>query len=233
MRAHPIKREQSESRPEDPAAPATAAERVLEHLRRDILSGALRPGARITAEELAARYAVSQMPVREAIRVLAGEGVIETTPHRGARIVTVDAAFIRNVYDMREALEGMLAERCAERASAAEAARMRNLAAAHAAAVERGDLAQVVQLDRQLHLAMAETAANPPAWRAITIGRGLIEALRLRTGFSPVRLARIVHEHEALVHAVETHDSRTAGLVARLHVVGARDDLLAAFEAAR
>ncbi|WP_372621973.1 GntR family transcriptional regulator [Falsiroseomonas sp.] len=226
-----IKRGKRGAGAEGPAGAATTADRVQDRLRGDILSGALKPGARITVEELAARYDVSQMPVREAIRVLSGEGVIETSPHRGARIVAVDAAFIRNVYDMREALEGMLAERCAERAGKADVARLRALIAAHAAAVERSDLGQVVLLDRQLHLLVAEIAANPLACRAITIGRGLIEALRMRTGFSAPRLARIVHEHEALVRAVEARDSRTAGLVARLHVVGARDDLVQALAA--
>lgn len=204
----------------------TAAEQVHARLREDILSGALAPGARITVEELARRYAVSQMPVREAIRMLAGEGIVETTPHRGARIVAVDADFIRNTYDMREALEGMLAERCAERASAAARAEMRRLVEAHAAAVEAGMLERIVALDRQLHLAMAEAADNAPARRALTLGRGLIEALRLKAGFSAARLARIVQEHHELVAAIEARDARTAGLVARLHVIGARADLL-------
>jgi len=204
----------------------TAADQVRERLREDILTGRLTPGARVTVEELASRYAVSQMPVREAIRVLAGEGILETSPHRGARVVAVDADFIRNTYDMREALEGMLAERCAERAAPSDVAAMRGLVGAHAAAVEEGAIDRVVALDRQIHLALAEAAANPPAQRALRIGRGLIEALRLRAGFSPARLARIVHEHHALIDAIEARDARTAGLVARLHVIGARDDLL-------
>lgn len=210
------------------ASPPTAADHVRERLREDILTGRLSPGARITVEELATRYAVSQMPVREAIRVLAGEGILETSPHRGARIVAVDADFIRNTYDMREALEGMLAERCAERASPADVAAMRALVGAHAEAVRDGARDRIVALDRQLHLALAEAAANPPARRALRIGRGLIEALRLKAGFSPTRLARIVHEHHELIEAIEARDVRAAGLVARLHVIGARDDLLRA-----
>jgi DNA-binding GntR family transcriptional regulator len=87
---------------------------------------------------------------------------------------------------------------------------------------------RIVALDRQLHLALAEAAANPPARRALRIGRGLIEALRLKAGFSPTRLARIVHEHHELIEAIGARDARTAGLVARLHVIGARDDLLRA-----
>ena len=162
------------------------------------------------------------------IRVLAGEGIVETSPHRGARIVAVDADFIRNTYDMREALEGMLAERCAERATPAARAEMRRLVEAHAAAVATGARERIVALDRALHLTLAEAAANPPARRALVLGRGLIEALRLKAGFSATRLARIVHEHHELIEAIEARDARTAGLVARLHVIGARDDLLRA-----
>ncbi|WP_439577758.1 GntR family transcriptional regulator [Elioraea sp.] len=214
------------TRPSPLSAAATAADQVRERLREDILTGRLAPGARITVEEVATRYAVGQMPVREAIRVLAGEGILETSPHRGARIVAVDADFIRNTYDMREALEGMLAERCAERAAPADVAAMRALVAAHAEAVRDGARERIVALDRQLHLALADAAANPPARRALRIGRGLIEALRLKAGFSPTRLSRIVHEHHELIEAIEASDARAAGLVARLHVIGARDDLL-------
>jgi DNA-binding GntR family transcriptional regulator len=205
----------------------TASDDVVRRLRQDILGGALPPGTRIKVEELARRYDVSPMPVREAIRTLEGEGIVETSPRRGARVVAIDEGFIRNVYDMREALEGMLAARCAERAGPADVAAIRATAAEHEEAVRGGALEAVVDLDRRLHLAIADAAGNPPARRAITIGRGLIEALRLRAGFTPTRLARIVQEHTALADAIAGRDAHAAGLVARIHVIGARDDLLA------
>jgi DNA-binding GntR family transcriptional regulator len=221
---------------ETPAArggSATASEEVVALLRAEILAGAVLPGTRLTAESVASRYAVSPMPVREALRVLEAEGLVEMLPRRGARVVATDTDFIRNVYDVREALEGMLAERCAERARPAEAAAIRELVARHGAAVAEGSIEEVVALDRSLHLEIARIAANPQAQRAITIGRGLLEALRRGVGYAAPRLARIVQEHHALAAAISAGDARTAGLVARLHAIGAREDLLAALAAAR
>ena len=213
--------------PQAPAARATVSGDVVERLRRDILDGAHPSGSRLKVGVLARRYGVSPMPVREAIRILDAEGLVETSPRRGTRVVTVDDAFIRNVYDMREALEGMLAARCAQRAGRAEVGTVRSIIADHVAAMEGGDMIAVIELDRRLHLTIADVAQNPQARQALTIGRGLIEALRVRVDFSPARRADVVREHRMLADAIDAGDSRTAELVARIHVIGARDDLLA------
>ena len=71
---------------------------------------------------------MSHMPVREALRELRGEGVLEVLPHRGAVIRGVDRRFIRNLYDVRGAIEGMLAERCAEQIDADSIARLKRAA---------------------------------------------------------------------------------------------------------
>ncbi len=93
---------------------ATTAMRVAADLRQRILTGEFAPGSRLKIDDIAAICAVSHMPVRGALHMLEREGVLDVLPHRGAVIRPVDARFVRNVYDLRAAIEGMLTERCAE-----------------------------------------------------------------------------------------------------------------------
>ena len=95
-------------RPSDAAAlGATTATRVAAELRRRILAGEFTPGQRLKIDDLASLLAVSHMPVREALRELEGESVLEVFPHRGAVVKGVDERFVRNFYDIRAAVEGM------------------------------------------------------------------------------------------------------------------------------
>jgi DNA-binding GntR family transcriptional regulator len=206
---------------------ATTASRVAADLRRRILAGELRPGQRLKLDELAALCAVSHMPVREALRELEGEGVLEVQPHRGATIRGVDARFIRNFYDLRGAIEGMLAGRCAERIDAAGLAALR--AAAHDvdAAARRHDAEGVVAANRRFHDAINAAADNPEALRMLAQGRVLADALRLRFGYGTGRAQAIVAEHAALVAAIVQRDAEAAARVATAHCLRARDDLLA------
>lgn len=213
--------------PELSAIGATTAMRVAEELRRRILSGELPPGQRLKIDDIAALLDVSHMPVRVALHELEAEGVLEVFPHRGAVIKGVDARFVRNLFDLRAAVEAMLTERCAERIDAAGIANLRLLAGAYEAAAAQNDAPAMVSANLRLHAAINQIADNPEAVRVLSQGRLLVQALRMRFGFGTDRAAVIVREHQALVEAIARHDLPVAGELARLHCMGARDDLLA------
>ena len=209
----------------------TTAQRVAADLRRRILLGELRPGQRMKLEELATLCGVSHMPVREALRELESEGVLEVFAHRGAVIKGVDVEFVHNLYDVRGAIEGMLTARCAERLDDAGAQRLRQLAEAHEAAVAAGDKAAILLANGRLHEAINAQARNPEAVRMLARGRVLVDALRLRYGFGSGRAEAIVAEHRELLAAIVARDAERAGLLARRHCDGARDDLIAKMQA--
>jgi DNA-binding GntR family transcriptional regulator len=204
---------------------ATTSSRVADELRRRILAGELRPGQRLKIDELAALCAVSHMPIREALRELEGEGVLHVFPHRGAVIRGVDRRFIRNFYDVRGVIEGLLAECCAERIDA-PALRELKRAAEMFETAPSGDAVAVVDANRRFHDIINAGADNPEAVKMLAHGRVLADALRLRFGYGGGRVDAIVAEHRALVRAVERHDAAKAGEVARRHCLRARDDLL-------
>lgn len=207
---------------------ATTASRVADDLRRRILYGELAPGQRLKIDDLASLCEVSHMPIREALRELQGEGVLEVFPHKGAVIRGVDRDFVRNFYDLRAAIEGMLTARCAERADASAVTALRSAAAAFES-VEADDPKARVAADRRFHATINAAADNPQALRMLAQGRVLAEALRLRFGYGGGRVEAIRAEHRELVRAIERRESAKAGEVARAHCIGARDDLLARF----
>jgi DNA-binding GntR family transcriptional regulator len=207
---------------------ATTAARVADELRRRILSGELRPGQRLKIDELASLCDVSHMPVREALRELHGEGVLDVLPHRGAVIRGVDRNFIVNFYDVRAAIEAMLTGRCAERADASVIAALSEAAADFESAT---DATSRVAANRRFHDAINAAANNPQALQVLAQGRVLADALRLRFGYGEGRPEAIIAEHRALVTAVVDHDVDRACEIARRHCLAARDDLLAHFHA--
>ncbi len=209
------------------ALSATTATRVAADLRRRILHGELKPGQRLKIDDLASLCAVSHMPIREALRELEGEGVLDVMPHRGAVVRGVDATYVRNIYDLREAIEGMLTERCTENIDSGGIALLGKSALAYERAAGRRNTEALLKSNRELHDTINATAANPEAVRVLAQGRLLIEALRLRFGYGPGRVDEVIAEHRALVRAIGKRDGAKAGKLARAHCVGARDDLLA------
>lgn len=212
----------------DPAIAATTAMRVAADLRRRILAGELVPGQRLKIDDLAIHCAVSHMPIRMALRELEGEGILEMQPHRGAVIRPVDISFVENLYDVREAIEGMLTERCAQRIDAQGREALRSAVDAYENAAPREDAAELLALNLVIHTTINSVAANPEAVRMLAQGRLLIEALRLSYGFGTGRVDRIVVEHRAICNAILKHDRERAGRLARVHCAHARDDLLKA-----
>src|ERR1700730_15071331 len=103
----------------------TLAEKAFETLHWAIITGHLRPGARLPIEELADVLDMSPMPIREAVRRLDAAGLVENIPHRGARVTELSITDLAEVYEVRLALEVLAIRRAAARFSAAHAAEAR------------------------------------------------------------------------------------------------------------
>src|SRR5690606_29757117 len=91
---------------------------VEDLIRQDIIAGRFSFGQRLKIDELANRYGTSHMPIREALKLLSGEGLIDMEPNKGVRVRTVDVAYVTNLFDIRIQLESLQARRAAERRSA-------------------------------------------------------------------------------------------------------------------
>jgi len=200
--------------------------RLRDQIRSDVVSGIWKLGQHMTLAELSAHYRVSANPVREALHQLQGEGIVEMRQNRGAIVRQVDAAFVRQVYDVRGAIEGMLAGEAAERASADDIKRIESHAAAYEAAVVTGETRAIVQANRALHQTINRIAENPYAMEIFDGRSSLIDALRTRIGTRPGRLQEIIGEHRTIVAAIAGKDPTSATRNAINHTRRARDHML-------
>jgi DNA-binding GntR family transcriptional regulator len=208
------------------AADDRAAPDIQQRMRNDIVSGELPFGARLIIEDLALRYGVSHMPVREALRVLHGEGLVVIEPNRGARVRPIYRGFIEDVFDVRCAIETLLARRAAERRTSAHLVRLRAAAERLESLVADGEHAGVPLANREFHTAINDAAGNPGALPIVDSHWLLLAALLKRYGYGDERFPRVIEEHQHLIYAIERQDAHSAALLMGAHIEKAKNNLL-------
>ena len=214
---------------------SSLSHRVANDLRRDIVAGVLAPGAWLKTEELAARYAVSANPVREALWRLQGEGFVVANPNQGARVRTVDDDFIRNIFEIREAIEPIFVRRFCQRATRGDLERLRVAAAAFAevAAERPNDFEALEAANRDYHAVILEGEFNIPAIEVMERYAGIINATRAKLPVTVSRLRQRIAQHGEIMEAIEAGDAEAAARAATAHVRGAGEDLLYLMRQAR
>ena len=200
---------------------------ISEQIRNDIASGRIELGDRLTIDDLSIRYGASHMPVREALRRLAGEGLVAMEPGRGARVREVDRDFVANLFDTRNALEAVLAGGAARHCTPADADQLSAVEVERKELVERGDFAGALRLNRRFHSLIHRLGANPQARELIDRTSVLIVALWHRYGYGPERFAGVASDHHNLIRALRANDTNAAAILAGAHALKAKFDLLA------
>jgi DNA-binding GntR family transcriptional regulator len=150
-------------------APGTTQQHAVDWLRRAIVAGELKPGERIPQEDVAERIGVSLIPVREALRVLAGEGQVTYRPRRGYAVTTLRIADLTEIYELRRVLEGQAVRRALTDLDDVALARMTRAAADCSEAAAAGDVARGLEANRRFHFALFEHPAQPHALRLIRL----------------------------------------------------------------
>lgn len=210
----------------------TLPEQLLFRLQEQIVRGELTPGQRLAESELASRYGVSRGPLREAIRRLEARRLVEVAPRTGARVVDFDAEQLADVYQAREALEGMAARLAAQAMTDAEIEQLSQLLDHHeqSIAADEGQHYLQDEGDVDFHYRLAAGSHN-----AVLVGMlcdELYQLVRLfRHRFSSVRDRPItaLSEHRAIVEALRERDGELAELLMRRHIAKARRSALSAF----
>ncbi len=205
--------------------PGNAAD-VARRIRDDIVAGRIRFGERLTIDALASRYAVSHMPVREALRELHGEGLVVGEPNRSARVRTIDADFVANLFEVRIALEMTLARRAAQLSRPADVEALRAIEDDLERAIGAADHAAVVAHNRLFHQAINRLAANDDALPIVDRHWTLLAALWHHYGYGESRFAGVANDHRHLITAIAAHDGDGAALIMGAHTQKARYVLL-------
>ncbi len=202
-----------------------AVDTVYATLREEILKGTYPPGSHLGEVDLARALGVSRTPVREALRRLGADGLIETEPNRGATVRSWDATQLEHLFAVRSMLEGYAAALAAQHASAAERAELAELCdrmEAVARPGKRQDLTLLTTLNEEFHRAVHVASGN-----ALVPGlvHGLIQVplvLRTFASYTPARLRQSMEEHRGILAAITAHDPAWAEAAMRNHVLSAR-----------
>jgi len=207
---------------------------VYAGLRRAIVEGRHPPGARLREQHLADEYAVSRTPIREALLRLQNEGLVVVERNRGAHVRVLSDREVVEVYELRARLEAYAAEMAAERADAADVARLSEAAIRFRSAVGSTSSPPGIERVRTIEDANAEVhhgilVASQHVRVRQLVGRAtdaplVFKAFRV---FDSDHLARSALFHDLIVEAIAAHEPLRAGRLMTEHVLQARDILLA------
>ncbi|WP_328683993.1 GntR family transcriptional regulator [Streptomyces sp. NBC_01261] len=189
-------------------------ERVLATLRQDIIAGRLRPGDRLVERELAERFGISRVPVREAIRALVAEGFVHFETPRRTVVRRLTPNDVRELFELREALEVYAAGLAASRATPEELAEVRDLLDRAAAATEAGDAEVITDINSRLHDSIVAIAGNTLLTAALEPVAGRLRWMTRRNEEWP----QLLLEHRELYEAIASGDPDRARAHALAHV---------------
>ena len=201
--------------------PRTLREIALERLRTAIVEHHFAPGARLTERELCAQMGVSRSVVREVIRHLEAEGLVESVPHHGPTVARLDAATATEIYELRGLLESQAAHDAAERATPQAIAALRTALRAIAEGYAAEDHHGVLQATTAFYEAMFTAGGKNVAWEVVKRLNSRISWLRAMTIASPGRSVSGLGQMEKIFRAIEQRQPDQAAEASRAHVANA------------
>jgi DNA-binding GntR family transcriptional regulator len=214
----------------------TLADQVFARLQDEVVMGVFPPGSMMREEVLAARYGVSRGPVREAMRRLEGRRLLEKVPHVGTRVAALSIGDLEELYQVREALEGMAARFAAEHMTHEEVAGLHDLLDRHEQQEDLRENTAYFQREGDLdfHYRVIQGSHNR-VLSGLLVGELYHLARMYRYQFSAVgnRPRKALDEHRRIVEAIEARDGELAELLMRRHISRAWENIRAQIGAGR
>lgn len=194
---------------------SSRGEYVYAELREDIRAGRLAPGDRLRETEIAHRLGVSRTPVREALKRLESDGLVEFSQPRGLTVAELSASQVADLYAMREVLDTAAARFAAEHASVLEVESLKQLVAQHASITTPEEASRN---NRQIDQAIAEAAHNVYLTKALSVLQDAVALLGTTTYVVPGRIKLGLSEIAAVVQAIIDRNPAEAEMAARRHI---------------
>jgi DNA-binding GntR family transcriptional regulator len=197
--------------------PALAVE-LTDRLRTLIMEGELKPGEKIPERLLTVRFGVSRTPLREAVKVLAAEGLVVLVQNRGAVVSKLTVSELEEVFPVLAALEGVVGELACRQASDKEIAAIRRLNEEMHRAFAAGDRPAYFELNQKIHAAMLDAARNPTLTQQHRMIARRASRARYQANLTNERWEEAMQEHDAILAALETRDGKTLGVLMKAHM---------------
>jgi DNA-binding GntR family transcriptional regulator len=207
---------------------ALRSSEIYGELRRRVLAGELAPGSRLVVRRLAEEFGCSDIPVREALRSLEGDGLIEIAPYKGAQVRVYRPDEVREAYLIRASLEAAATGAAADFVDDGTLAQLERLIEQMDDVLSADDVTGYSALNREFHELVFSASPYRRLHELISNvwdGHvGMVTVMRLK----PYRFHRSNEEHRAIVAALRARDGELASRLAREHKLGVGDDLVAA-----
>ena len=209
----------------------TITSQVVANLRREILSKQIPAGSPIKVNEVAKRYGVSNVPVREAFFVLASERLIEMSPYKGAVVQSVDKQFITDIYEIQGTLEGMMNVKTMPMLAPIDIQQL-NLLNQQMQAVEDTPLGyqEYLRLNERFHELVYEKCPNTFAVERWRYYHRIISSLWINYEHGYDRIVEACDEHNELIAAFESQSEEMIRSVMRIHTQHAMENFLRQYE---
>ncbi len=212
---------------------AALHEQVANRLRQMLVENRIAPGAKLNERELSEVLNVSRTPLREAIKMLAAEGLVELLTNRGAIAVELTEADVLNTFEVMAGLEAQSGELAAQRITDAELVEIKAMHFEMLAAYTRRDLPTYYRLNSAIHSAINAAAKNPVLTVTYQQVNARLQALRFRSNQDGEKWKAAVKEHEQMISALEARDAAAMRQVLLDHLVHKRDVVIEQLRAAK
>ena len=199
---------------------------VAVRLRQRIVEGQIAPGTKLNERELSEVLKVSRTPLREAIKMLAAEGLVELLPNRGAVAVQLTEQDILDTFEVMAGLEAQSGELAAQRITPHELAEIQAMHFEMMAAYTRRDLSSYYAVNARIHRAISAAAKNPVLATVYQQVNARLQALRFRSNQDGEKWKRAVKEHEKMIEALVARDGSALRAILEQHLRNKRDVVL-------
>ncbi|WP_454854279.1 GntR family transcriptional regulator [Rhizobium binxianense] len=206
---------------------------VVDALRELILEGELEPMSRINEVELCERFGISRTPLREAIKLLAAEGLLVLLPNRGARVVALSETEIGEILQVVGALEGAAGELACERITDEELTAIEAATAEMVAAWKAGDYPGYFALNREIHDAIMAAARNSALQSTYRSLSGRVQRARFSAHKTDAQWARAIDDHNLMVMLLRRRDGAALAQLMRDHLKSKWPVISAAYSEAK
>lgn len=206
---------------------------VAQRLRQMLVEGQIAPGAKLNERELCEQLKISRTPLREAIKTLAAEGLVDLLPNRGAFAVALGEADILNTFEVMAGLEGLSGELAAQRITPEELNEIEAMHYEMKAAYTRRDLSNYYRLNLAIHAAINNAARNPVLTATYHQVNARLQALRFRSNLDGDKWARALQEHDRMITALQQRDSAALRTELVAHLGHKRDVVIEQLRAAQ
>jgi DNA-binding GntR family transcriptional regulator len=202
---------------------------VADRLRELIRAGELEPRARVNELELAERFGISRTPLREAIKILATEGLLDLLPNRGARVASISPEEIDEMIEVVAGLEATAADLACRVITDEEIAAIQVKHDAMVEAWKRKDNPAYFTLNREIHEAIMQASRNATLQGIYANLSGRIQRARYAAHKTPEQWKKAVREHEQMMELLKARNGERLAVVMREHIRGKKPVILAAY----